>query len=58
VFELVLGALADRPESLADLDRLVTRLRATDSGRQILPDGFDPFWATVTSALTTLKEQT
>lgn len=57
VFELVLGALADRPESLADLDRLVTRLRATDSGRQILPDGFDPFWATVTSALTTLKEQ-
>ena len=57
VFELVLGALADRPESLADLDRLVSRLRATPSGRTILPDGFDAFWSTVTSALTTLKER-
>ncbi len=57
VFELVLGALADRPQSLADLDLLVSRLRATDAGRQILPEGFDVFWMAVTSAMTTLRER-
>lgn len=57
VFELVLKALADHPESLADLDRLVSRLRTTETGRLILPDGFDAFWSTITSALTTLKER-
>lgn len=57
VLELVLGALADRPRTLADLDRLVSRLRATDAGRQILPDGFEAFWSTVTNALATLKDR-
>lgn len=57
VFELVLGALAERPESLADLDRLVSRLRETDAGRRILPEGFDSFWAAVTGALSTLRER-
>lgn len=54
VFELVLGALADRPESLADLDRLVSRLKQTEAGRDILPDGFDEFWSTVVAALANL----
>lgn len=58
VFELVLGALADRPESLVDLDRLVSRLQETDAGRRILPDGFDAFWSAVTSAMSSLKERT
>ncbi len=57
VFELVLGALADRPESLVDLDRLVSRLQATDAGRRILPDGFDAFWSAITSAMSSLKER-
>jgi hypothetical protein len=56
VFELVLSALADRPESLLDLDRLVTKLRATDSGREILPEGFSDLWSSVISVLTKLKE--
>ena len=57
VFELVMAALADRPEALVDLDRLVTRLRAAEAGRTILPDGFDEFWTTVTGALATLGER-
>lgn len=51
VFEVVLAALADRPETLLDLDRLVQRLRATDAGSSILPEGFGPFWDAVTAAL-------
>lgn len=58
IFELVLGALADRPETLADLDRLVSRLRTTDAGRQIIPEGFDALWTAVTEALTILKDRT
>lgn len=56
IFELVLAALADRPESLVDLDRLVTRLQTTEAGRGILPDGFDAFWSTVIQALAIRKE--
>ena len=57
VFELVMAALADRPEALVDLDRLVTRLRATEAGRTILPDGFDEFWSAVTGTLATVLER-
>ena len=51
VLELVLGALADRREALADLDQLVSRLQQTESGRSVLPDGFDEFWVSVKKAL-------
>ncbi|QGF22602.1 phospholipase D family protein [Raineyella fluvialis] len=51
IFELVVRALADRPEALRDLDRLVRRLRATDQGRNVLPQGFDELWATVMDVL-------
>lgn len=54
LLELVLGALADRPKSLVDLDGLVRRLRASESGRRILPDGFEEFWMAVTAALAKL----
>jgi hypothetical protein len=50
VFELILRALADRPEAVADLDRLVQRLQATDQGRAVLPDGFDALWPVVMAA--------
>ena len=50
IFELILRALADRPEALADLDRLVRRLRATESGRHVLPDGFEALWQVVADA--------
>lgn len=50
IFELILRALADRPEALADLDRLVRRLRTTESGRHVLPDGFEALWQVVADA--------
>lgn len=50
VFELVVRALAERPDAIADLDRLVTRLQATESGRKALPEGFDALWSAVSRA--------
>jgi hypothetical protein len=58
VFELVLRALADRPDALLDLDRLVRRLQATDTGRRVLPEGFDVLWPTVLEAHRRLEEAT
>lgn len=50
VFEAVARGLASHPEVLDDLGRLVDRLRATDDGRAVLPDGFDALWAAVSNA--------
>ena len=55
IFELILRALADRPEALTDLDRLVRRLQATESGRQVLPDGFEALWEVVADARSQLE---
>jgi hypothetical protein len=56
VLELVLRALADQPESLRDLDRLVEKLQATEAGRTVLPPGFETLWRSVKNALeATLK---
>ena len=43
--------LADHPKALKDLDVLVTRLRATPGGQEILPEGFDALWDSVTRAM-------
>jgi hypothetical protein len=56
VFELVLRALADRPQALTDLDRLVRRLQATEAGRGVLPDGFAAFWQVVEEAQRQLEK--
>ena len=56
VFELILRALADQPEALTDLDRLVQRLQASESGRQVLPDGFEALWNVVADARRQLGE--
>jgi hypothetical protein len=50
IFESLMRALADHPAALDDLDRLIDRLKATDSGRQVLPDGFGDLWETVMNA--------
>lgn len=50
VFELVVRAVADRPEAIDDLARLVERLEATEQGRAILPDGFSELWTAVLRA--------
>ena len=43
-------ALAEHPGSLDEIDRLVTRLSATDEGRKVLPEGGEELWAAVTAA--------
>lgn len=58
VFELVLRALADQPQSLNDLDRLVQRLRATESGRMVMPEGFDDLWLVIRETLRKLEVAT
>ena len=50
IFELALRALADQPEAIADLDRLVQRLRATREGQAVLPAGFEELWVTFAAA--------
>jgi hypothetical protein len=50
IFELALRALADQPDAVADLDRLVRSLQATEKGRSVLPAGFDELWVTVVAA--------
>lgn len=45
LFELLVRSVADRPEAIDDLDRLITRLQATERGRAVLPDGFTDLWA-------------
>ncbi len=50
LFELLVRAVADRPQAIADLDRLIDRLAATERGRAVLPEGFADLWATVRAA--------
>jgi hypothetical protein len=51
VLELILRALADHPQALRDLDRLVARLQTTTAGSEVLPKGFTELWDTVMAAL-------
>lgn len=50
VLELLLHGLAERPAQLDDLARLVGRLRSTEQGRAVLPDGFEALWEVVDAA--------
>lgn len=56
MFEVIVSALAARPDALRDLDRLVERLESTDAGRRVLPDGFRALWGPVKLALATVQE--
>lgn len=50
VFEMLVRAVGERPQAITDLERLVSRLEATEAGRAILPDGFSELWASVLAA--------
>jgi hypothetical protein len=50
VLEAVLDALATAPRTIDDIDRLVTRLSASQQGRNLLPDGWNDFWPSVVTA--------
>lgn len=58
VLELILRALADHPQALRDLDRLVARLQSTTAGSEVLPEGFTALWDTVMAALRQADEVT
>lgn len=55
ILELIMRALADQPDALLDLDRLVERLRTTEQGRAVLPAGFTELWNTTTTARSRLE---
>lgn len=50
VFEMVVRALADRPESITDLDNLIMRMESSEQGRQIAGEKFLAFWQIVRQA--------
>jgi hypothetical protein len=50
VFEMVVRALADRPDSITDLDSLIARMESSDQGRQIAGKQFLALWQTVREA--------
>jgi hypothetical protein len=50
VFETLTRALVSSPAALADLGRLVDRLRTTEAGQRTLPEGFDELWEVVSHA--------
>jgi hypothetical protein len=58
VLEAVLTALATAPRTIDDIDRLVTRLGATEQGRKVLPPGWGEFWPSVTAAREHLRTRT
>jgi hypothetical protein len=55
VLELILRALADKPDALDDLGRLVERLSKTPEGRALLPNGFAELWSQAARARSMLK---
>lgn len=50
VLEALAVALAEHPNTLDEIDRLVQRLSATEEGRRVLPDGWDDLWAAIAAA--------
>ncbi|AEB44260.1 phospholipase D family protein [Micromonospora maris] len=56
ILELLLNALADRPDQLDDLARLVTRIEASGDSGRLLPAGFPALWRVITAARETMTE--
>jgi len=58
VFETLVRALGAKPSALDDLAPLVERLRSTNDGEHVLPDGFDELWTIVWDARNQLRDMT
>lgn len=50
LLELILRALATKPDVLDDIEALVERMQRTEAGRGHLPEGFESLWAEVRRA--------
>jgi hypothetical protein len=48
--EWLVRAVSRSPERIDHLARLIASLRATEEGRDLLPDGFDEVWDAIWSA--------
>lgn len=44
LFESLVRSLVAQPWKLDHIDRIITDLRATADGRQLIPKGFDEIW--------------
>lgn len=55
VLESLVLALAERPQLIDDVGRLVDRLSATEQGRKVLPAGWDQLWSQVSAARRALE---
>lgn len=50
LFEMLIRAVAERPDAIGDLDRLIQRLEQTEQGKTVLPAGFADLWAVIREA--------
>lgn len=50
LFEQLVRAVADQPDIIEDIGRLVDRLQSTKRGRTVLPEGFSELWSKVVAA--------
>ena len=48
LLEMLMRALSRAPEKIDRIAELVEGLRGTPEGREVLPEGFEPFWEAVT----------
>lgn len=56
LLEPLVSTLADHPETLLEIDRLVDRLSATDDGLERLPTGWMELWPAILEALDQVTE--
>ena len=50
LLEELVRALSRSPEKIDRIERLVERLRRTEAGRAVLPNGFDSLWDKILQA--------
>ena len=53
--EALVVALADHPQTLDEIDRLVSHLTTTEAGRDVLPAGWDELWSAIAAARAQLE---
>ncbi len=50
LLESTLDALCDSPAAVEEIEKIVEQLERTDRGRELLPEGWSEFWASVLAA--------
>ena len=55
LLEVLMRALSRSPEKIDRIAELVEGLRRTQEGREVLPEGFEPFWEAVTQTRSEIR---